>query len=82
MAYLREFSQRYPAIEIDLVLSQDFANLARGEADVVLRATNNPMETYIGQQVAEHAVGVFGTSELLNDHPAKTPLGLLWRSHG
>ncbi len=77
MGYLGEFTQLYPEIEIHLVLSQDFANLARGEADVVLRATNSPMESYIGQQVAEHAVGVFGTSELLSAHPDQTPLAEL-----
>ena len=74
MGYLREFAQRYPAIEIDLVLGQGFANLARGEADVVLRATNKPTETYIGQQVAQHALAVFGTSEILNDYGSNTPL--------
>ncbi|MCZ6853852.1 MAG: LysR family transcriptional regulator [Gammaproteobacteria bacterium] len=74
MGYLREFAQRYPAIEIDLVLSQGLANLARGEADVVLRATNKPTETYIGQQVAQHALAVFGTSEILNDYGSNTPL--------
>jgi DNA-binding transcriptional LysR family regulator len=74
MVYLREFAQLYPAVEVDLVLSQDFADLSRGEADVVLRSTNKPDETFVGQRLAKHAVGIFGTSDVLARHPKNTPL--------
>ena len=42
MPYLREFTERHPEIEIDLRLNQQLVDLRRGEADVVLRATNAP----------------------------------------
>jgi DNA-binding transcriptional LysR family regulator len=74
MEHLREFVQLYPAIEVDLVLSQDFADLSRGEADVVLRSTNKPDETFIGRKLAKHAVGVFGSSDIVDRYPKNTPL--------
>jgi len=84
MGYLKEFSILYPKIQVELILSQDFANLARGEADVVLRATNTPPETYIGRRVAQHSFGVFCASELFNSFTNSTSLSempwVVWQS--
>lgn len=82
MPHLREFTERYPEVEIDLRLNQQMVNLDRGEADVVLRATNHPPENYVGYQIAYHAFGIFGSTELINRHPPGTPLNdlpwVLW----
>ncbi|MEX0300041.1 MAG: LysR family transcriptional regulator [Kordiimonas sp.] len=82
LSHLRDFSDRYPDIEIDLRLNQELAALDRGDADVVLRATNDPTEEYIGHNVATHAFGVFGSAELINNYPTDTPLNdlpwILW----
>ena len=40
---IQRFLEAYPEIELELVVGQGFANLARSEADVVLRATNTPL---------------------------------------
>jgi len=82
MPYLHEFTERHPEIEIDLRLNQQMVDLDRGEADVVLRATNSPPEEYVGYHVASHAFGIFGTAELINRYPPGTPLNdlpwVLW----
>ncbi len=82
MPYLREFTERHPEIEIDLRLNQQLVDLSRGEADVVLRATNAPPEDYVGYHVANHAFGIFGTVELINRYPPGIPLNdlpwVLW----
>lgn len=82
LPHLREFSEKYPDIEIDLRVNQGLAALDRGEADVVLRATNDPTEEYIGHHVATLSFGIFGSAELLNRYPAGTPLNdlpwVLW----
>ncbi|MGH7859434.1 MAG: LysR substrate-binding domain-containing protein, partial [Candidatus Binatia bacterium] len=54
MPCLQRFMSRYPEVELQLVMSQHLANLSRGEADVVLRATKHPPETYVGRLVAHH----------------------------
>lgn len=82
MPYLKAFSERHPEVAIDLCLSQSIVDLDRGEADVVLRATNQPPENYVGYQVADHAFGIFGTAELINRYAPGTPLNdlpwVLW----
>ncbi len=82
MPYLHEFTEHHPEIEIDLRLNQQMIDLDRGEADVVLRATNTPPENYVGYHVANHTFGIFGTAELINRYPPGTPLNdlpwVLW----
>lgn len=82
LPYLNEFTERHPEIEIDLRLNQHLVDLDRGEADVVLRATNAPPDNYVGYHVANHAFGIFGTAELINRYPPGTPLNdlpwVLW----
>lgn len=74
MPSLRRFMQRYPEIELEIVVGQDFANLTRGEADVVLRATHAPPPTYVGRCVAKHAFSVYASRDLAAQHPPETPL--------
>lgn len=85
MPYLEEFSRAHPDIEVDLNLNQQMVDLNRGDADVVLRATNDPADNYIGYHVADHAFGVFGSIDLVNRFPAGTPLSefpwVLWGNH-
>lgn len=82
MGHLREFSERHPEVEIDLRLNQQLVDLDRGEADVVLRATDTPPENYIGYEIAFHVFGIFGSAELINRYPPGTPLNdlpwVLW----
>ncbi len=77
MEYLGEFTRQYPEIELDVRLNQQIVSLERGDADVVLRATNQPPEDYVGHHVASHAFGIFGSVSLLNRFPSQTPLSQL-----
>lgn len=74
MPSLQRFMLRYPEIELQLVLSQHLANLSRSEADVVLRATNDPPETYVGRLLAHHAFPVYAAPRLLARFASDTPL--------
>ncbi|MGI9590673.1 MAG: LysR family transcriptional regulator, partial [Myxococcota bacterium] len=74
MPTIERFCQRYPEIEIDLQVGQSFANLTRGEADVVLRATNRPPPTYVGRCVASHAFAVCAAPALAARFPEDAPL--------
>ncbi len=74
MPTIERFLERYPEIEIDLLVGQGFSNLTRGEADVVLRAPNNPPPTYVGRHVATHSFSVCATPGLAERFPQAAPL--------
>lgn len=79
MPCLQRFASHYPEIELQVVMSQNLANLSRREADIVLRATNHPPETYVGRRVAHHAFPVYAAPALLARYAADTPLdGYPW----
>jgi len=74
MPSIQKFLARYPYIELELIMSQQLANLSRREADVVLRATNTPPETYVGRKVAKHVFPIYGSRTLLKNFDVDTPL--------
>lgn len=49
-----------PAVQIDLVIGNSALNLARGETDIAVRATNDPPENLIGRRVATIAWAPYG----------------------
>ena len=74
MPAIEKFLVLYPAIRLELNLSQSLANLSRREADVVLRATNSPPENYVGRRVARHVFPLFAARHLVEEHDANAPL--------
>jgi molybdate transport repressor ModE-like protein len=66
---LRGFSERWPEIQLDLVVSNRASDLARGEADVALRATEAPPEALIGRRLAILATSIYASREYLRRHP-------------
>ncbi len=49
---LARFMPNYPALSLDVVTSNDFANLSRHDADLALRLTNQPPEHLIGRRLS------------------------------
>lgn len=47
------FMPNYPALSLELVTSNDFANLSRRDADLALRLTNQPPEHLVGRRLAQ-----------------------------
>lgn len=82
MPLLKSFLDRYPGISLEILLSQSLANLTRNEADVVLRATNRPPETYVGRHIATHHFAVFGSQSVFANADSTKPLNdypwVLW----
>lgn len=48
---LARFMPNYPALALELVTSNDFANLSRRDADVALRLTTQPPEHLVGRRL-------------------------------
>ena len=60
MPMLGRFRARYPAVQVDLVVSEEALNLSRRDADVALRATREPPPNLVGRRIATIAWAVYG----------------------
>jgi DNA-binding transcriptional LysR family regulator len=63
---LRAFSERYPGIELELVVSNAFANLTSRDADVAVRATRHPPGHLIGTKLVTIGAGIFASHAYLS----------------
>lgn len=79
MPDLAAFGAAYPEIELALVLSHSMADLARREADVAIRISNEPPESLVGRRILKYANAIYASHDYLaardlTDHGA----GLNW----
>ncbi|WP_370978756.1 LysR family transcriptional regulator [Agaribacterium sp. ZY112] len=65
MPHLAVFSQLYPKIQLELIISNNFLNLTRREADIAIRATQTPPETVVGRRICTMASTIYGSIEYL-----------------
>jgi len=65
MPVIRQFSARYPEVQLEVITSTDELDLAAREADIALRATDNPPENLVGRRIGAIAYAVYGNQELL-----------------
>lgn len=63
--YLPDFIARYPGIRIEIAASDSDFDLTRREADVALRATNQPPEHLVGRQVASLCWWVYASASYM-----------------
>ncbi|MBN9438279.1 LysR family transcriptional regulator [Bosea sp. (in: a-proteobacteria)] len=55
-----QFRTLHPSIRIEVLIGNDPFNLARGDADIALRATNTPLENLVGRKLATVAWAPYG----------------------
>ena len=60
MPMFAAFRERYPDVRLDVVLSNQALNLSKRDADVAIRATDNPPENLVGRRVANIAWALYG----------------------
>ena len=63
MPVLAAFRRTYPDIRIDMVLSNQALNLSKRDADIAIRATDDPPETLVGRRVATLVWSVYGPAQ-------------------
>src|SRR3712207_3814882 len=61
------FCAQCPDVRLDIVLSNQALNLSKRDADVAIRATDNPPETLVGRRAATLAWALYGRAA---DFPA------------
>jgi DNA-binding transcriptional LysR family regulator len=67
---IADFQQANPEIRVEVIVSNKPLNLARGDADIALRATLAPPENLFGRKVATIAWAVYGRKI---DYPRGAP---------
>ncbi len=60
--YLTEFSRLYPAIHIELLVSNQAFNMSNRQADIAVRATLKPPEHLIGRKLNDIKWGVYASA--------------------
>ncbi|WP_088343705.1 MULTISPECIES: LysR family transcriptional regulator [Rhodomicrobium] len=67
-----QFRERCPEVRLDILIGNQALNLAKRDADVAIRATDNPPETLVGRRAARLAWALYGRA---NDFPNGAPAG-------
>src|SRR3954469_22090733 len=55
------FHQRYPGLRVDLVMTDQYLDLAKGEADVAVRAGESKDGVLIGRRIADNPWAVYAS---------------------
>lgn len=80
MPDFEKFSQTYPGIHLEIVISDDEFSLSKREADVAIRVTNSsPPEHLIGRRVLSYAKCIYASREYFKRHDIENnPSSLNW----
>ena len=62
---LAGFQARYPGVELRLLITESFLDVARREADVAIRADNNPPGSLVGKRLFAYYQGGYASPEYL-----------------
>ena len=65
---LTEFSDRYPGLELDIVVTYEQLDVARREADIAVRMNNNPSETLVGKRYFPYYMTTYASPAYLETH--------------
>jgi DNA-binding transcriptional LysR family regulator len=63
--FFAKFRQSCPDVRLDILIGNQPLNLARRDADVAIRATDNPPETLVGRRAARIGWALYGASNAL-----------------
>ncbi|MBV1862132.1 MAG: LysR family transcriptional regulator [Nannocystaceae bacterium] len=73
-ALFRTFNERYPEITLELTTGLDTRDLARDEADVAIRWTNNPSKPLVGRRLGPVPFALYASRALVDRIGADSPL--------
>ena len=67
-AHLAEFNKRYPAIKVELFVTNLELNMTNRHADIALRVTSSPPDHLVGREVRRIKWAVYGHIDYLDEH--------------
>lgn len=74
-----KFRQQFPEIRLDILIGNQPLNLARRDADVAIRATDNPPETLVGRRAARIVWALYGAAGQFPEGPGAEKINLAAR---
>lgn len=75
---LDAFAMRYPSLELELVATNQLANLSRRDADVAVRATRKPPEHLVGTELGTITASLYASERYLKGRKANAPESFDW----
>lgn len=82
---LPEFATRYPELDLQIVVSWSIVDLSRGEADIAVRADNNPADTLFGKRLFPYQEAIYASPAYLDSlagSPSNTARWIGWGGTG
>jgi len=65
MPAIQAFAQQYPDVDLEIIATHGELDLAAREADIALRATDEPPPNLVGRRIAQIAYAVYGSQDTL-----------------
>jgi DNA-binding transcriptional LysR family regulator len=75
---LARFRAVNPGVNVELLIASQTLNLSRRDADVAIRAGNDPPESLVGRRVAAIRWAVYCTPEIAAEYGARTVASAPW----
>jgi DNA-binding transcriptional LysR family regulator len=76
------FRQLNPGVHLDVLLSAHQLNLSRRDADVAIRATNEPPETLVGRRIGPIRWAVYAPAKLVQEYGSRLMEEAPWVGFG
>lgn len=67
---LPALATQYPELDLHIETTWSIVDLGRGEADIAIRADNNPVETLFGKRLFPYCEAIFASPAYLLEHEA------------
>ncbi len=67
--HLAAFCSQHPGITMELIATSSPLRLSQREADIAVRITNNPPDSYIGREVCKCRFGIYAAPGYLQKNP-------------
>lgn len=74
LPHFREFVRRYPEVALELTVGFAPLSLSKREADVAIRATNEPPEHLVGRRLVRGEFALYAADALVEEVGADAPL--------
>ncbi len=69
---LVDFTERYPGLDLEIIVTHDFLDVARREADVAIRMDNNPPQTLVGKRLFQYHTSIYASATYLDTHDLRS----------